>query len=85
MTWPSIPVEFGDAVERYERGLLLLEYSPIVQPNTELQRSLEAKLEASKQARVTAQKREEDRLAAASKAELEAAERKLAPSSAQRG
>ena len=67
---------FGDAVTHYERALLLLQYSPYETPGSSEQASLTAKLEAARQGRVAAQKQEDEARAAASRAELEAAERK---------
>ncbi|MEM7204259.1 MAG: hypothetical protein AAF628_28630 [Planctomycetota bacterium] len=68
--------KYGDAAEHYERGLLLLTYSPFAMPGGDLQRAMQAKLEAAQQARVKAQRDAEERLAALSRQELAEEERR---------
>ena len=68
--------KFGDAILHYERGLLLLRYSPMQQPGSDLESGLKAKLEAAKQAKIAAQQEAAEAQAAASRAELDAAERR---------
>ena len=70
--------KFGDAIEHFERGLLLLRYSPMQQPGSALENTLTVKLDAAKQAKSQAQQAEDAARVAASKAELDALERKEA-------
>ena len=70
--------KYGDAINHYERGLLLLRYSPMQQPGTSIEGTLTVKLDAAKQAKSQAQRAEDEARAAASRAELDEIERKEA-------
>lgn len=69
--------KFGDAIEAYQRGLLVLQYSVHFQPGGDLEKTLEAKLADAQRARVRADADADDRRRAASRAQLEEEESRL--------
>jgi type II secretory pathway component HofQ len=69
--------KFGDAIESYQRGLLVLRYSVYFQPGNELERELERKLADAQRAKVRADQDTEERRRAASRAQLEEEENRL--------
>jgi type II secretory pathway component GspD/PulD (secretin)/tetratricopeptide (TPR) repeat protein len=68
---------FGDAVEAYQRGLLVLRYSVYFQPGNDLEREIERKLSEAQLAQVRAEQDVEERRRAASRAQLEEEENRL--------
>jgi len=62
---------FGDAIDAYQRGLLVLRYSIHFQPGSDLERELDAKLADAQRAKVRADQDAENRRRAASSAQLE--------------
>ncbi|MEZ5962673.1 MAG: hypothetical protein R3F56_02390 [Planctomycetota bacterium] len=68
---------FGEAIDSYQRGLLVLRYSVHFQPGSELERELDAKLADAQRAKVRADQDEENRRRVASRAQLEEEESRL--------
>jgi type II secretory pathway component GspD/PulD (secretin) len=67
---------YGDAIDNYEKALLVLEYNPLATPGSALQRELEAKLDRARQQQAMAMQSEIEQEKARSAAELEEAERR---------
>jgi Flp pilus assembly secretin CpaC/tetratricopeptide (TPR) repeat protein len=68
---------YGDAIESYRRGLLILQYSPYARAGSDLQTSLETKLSAAEQAKARADQDADEARRAASRAQLQEEERRL--------
>ncbi len=66
---------YGDAIDAYERGLLLLQSSPYAMPGSQTERTLAQKLDDARQAKMQADEAETAEAEAASRAELARAER----------
>lgn len=66
---------FGDAIEEFEQALLTLRFSIYTPPGSEIERTLKAKVESAREAKLRADRATEQTQRAQSQAELEAAER----------
>lgn len=75
---------YGDAIDAYQRALLVLRYSVHFQPGNDLERTIEKKLADAQQGKIAADKNVEDRKRAASKQQLEEEENRLRIQSAAR-
>ncbi len=66
---------YGDAIDDYDKALLILKYNPWLTPGNELSRTIEAKLKSAQQGQVQALRDNEEAAQAKSRADLEESER----------